>query len=170
MEYPFLRSDRLGLIHPAADVHTLGIIAIENLLQDCGYQAVEAGMKICRALDMPEARENADVLQQWIRAADISWLGISYRLDPGQGVRMVSSFVKMLRERRLFIRDGGKIKGLFFAGVLATVMSTIDSFAFAGAMNISHDIYSKFINNRSSGKYEYFLEQCYTRNDIYSSK
>jgi SSS family solute:Na+ symporter len=31
--------------------------------------------------------------------------------------------------------------GIFFAGLLASIMSTIDSFSFAGAINISHDIY-----------------------------
>ncbi|MFH1132279.1 MAG: sodium:solute symporter family protein, partial [Pseudomonadota bacterium] len=32
------------------------------------------------------------------------------------------------------------LKGFFFAGMLATVMSTIDSYCFVGAMTVSHDL------------------------------
>jgi hypothetical protein len=120
MAHPFLRSDRLGLIHPATDVHTLGITSIEYLLKECGYKTVIADMKTCRALDTPQVRENRDILQQWIHEANITYLGISYRLDPEQGVRMVSFLVKILRERHLLIQNGGKIKGIFFAGLPGT--------------------------------------------------
>jgi hypothetical protein len=120
MEYPILRSDRLGLIHPAADVHTLGITSIEHLLKDCGYPVFTADMTTCKALDAPEIRENGDILQRWLRETNITHLGISYRLDPEQGVRMVLSLVRVLRERHLLIQDGGKIKGLFFAGLPGT--------------------------------------------------
>ncbi|MBN2101370.1 MAG: sodium:solute symporter family protein [Candidatus Aenigmarchaeota archaeon] len=44
------------------------------------------------------------------------------------------------------------LQGLFFTGVIATVMSTIDSFTFLGAMNISHDIYRKIINPKADDK------------------
>jgi len=44
------------------------------------------------------------------------------------------------------------VKGLFFAGLLATVMSTIDSFTFLGAMNLAHDIYRKTFNPKASEK------------------
>lgn len=120
MQHQFLRSDRLGLIHPATDVHTLGITSIEQLLRECGYQAVVAETKICEALDMPEVKENGDTLQRWIGEANITHLGVSYRLDPEQGVRMILSLVRALRERHLFSRDGGKLKGLFFAGLPGT--------------------------------------------------
>jgi SSS family solute:Na+ symporter len=44
------------------------------------------------------------------------------------------------------------LKGLFVAGMLATLMSTIDSFTLVGAMNISNDIYSKLINKKADDK------------------
>lgn len=44
------------------------------------------------------------------------------------------------------------IKGLFLAGIIATVMSTIDSFTFAGAMNIAHDLYKRILNPEASEK------------------
>lgn len=42
------------------------------------------------------------------------------------------------------------LQGLFFTGILATIMSTIDSFTFLGAMNIGHDLYKKIINKKAS--------------------
>jgi len=44
------------------------------------------------------------------------------------------------------------IKGIFFAGLLATIMSTIDSFTFLGAMNISHDMYKKTFRKNATEK------------------
>ncbi|MCF7861006.1 sodium:solute symporter family protein [Candidatus Woesearchaeota archaeon] len=43
-------------------------------------------------------------------------------------------------------------KGFFFTGLIATIMSTIDSFTFLGAMNISHDLYYKIFNKKASEK------------------
>jgi hypothetical protein len=120
MNYPFHRNERLGLIHPASDVHTLGITSIQHLLKDCSYQAVVADIKTCRALDMPDVLGNGNILQKWIHEANLSYLGISYRLDPEQGVRMLLSLYRLLRKRQLLSRDGGKLKGLFFAGLPGT--------------------------------------------------
>ncbi len=44
------------------------------------------------------------------------------------------------------------IAGIFFAGLLASIMSTIDSFSFSGAMNISHDIYKNIVNKNATEK------------------
>jgi len=37
------------------------------------------------------------------------------------------------------------LKGLFFVGIIATIMSTIDSYCLVGGMTISHDIYHKVL-------------------------
>lgn len=42
--------------------------------------------------------------------------------------------------------------GLFLTGLIATVMSTIDSFTFLGAMNISHDLYRNIFKPKASEK------------------
>lgn len=42
--------------------------------------------------------------------------------------------------------------GIFFAGLLASIMSTVDSFSFAGAMNISHDIYKNILKKDATEK------------------
>ncbi len=44
------------------------------------------------------------------------------------------------------------LRGLFFAGVFATIMSTVDSFTFLGGMNISHDIYKSVLRPKASDK------------------
>jgi len=40
--------------------------------------------------------------------------------------------------------------GLFLTGLIATVMSTADSFTFLGAMNISHDLYKKVFRKNAT--------------------
>lgn len=42
------------------------------------------------------------------------------------------------------------VRGLFFTGMLATIMSTVDSFALSSAMNLSHDIYHKVFRPQAS--------------------
>ncbi len=44
------------------------------------------------------------------------------------------------------------ILGIFLTGLIATVMSTIDSFTFLGAMNISHDIYKHVLKPEATDK------------------
>jgi len=44
------------------------------------------------------------------------------------------------------------LKGLFFAGMLATIMSTIDSFSFVAATSLSHDVYKRYINPKASNQ------------------
>lgn len=44
------------------------------------------------------------------------------------------------------------ITGLFFAGLIATIMSTIDSFTLLGAMNISHDLFKNIFKKNASEK------------------
>jgi len=44
------------------------------------------------------------------------------------------------------------LRGLFFAGLIATVMSTIDSFTFLGAMNLAHDLYKKIFRPKAKEK------------------
>ena len=42
--------------------------------------------------------------------------------------------------------------GLFLTGLIATVMSTVDSFTFLGAMNISHDLYKNIFKKKATDK------------------
>ncbi len=49
------------------------------------------------------------------------------------------------------------ILGLFLTGLIATVMSTADSFTFLGAMNISHDLYKNIFRKKASEKQVIFM-------------
>jgi SSS family solute:Na+ symporter len=42
--------------------------------------------------------------------------------------------------------------GLFLTGLIATIMSTVDSFTFLGAMNISHDLYKNIFMPKATEK------------------
>jgi SSS family solute:Na+ symporter len=42
------------------------------------------------------------------------------------------------------------VLGLFLTGLIATVMSTVDSFTFLGAMNISHDLYKNIFKPKAT--------------------
>lgn len=44
------------------------------------------------------------------------------------------------------------VLGLFFAGLIASIMSTADSFSFASAMNLSHDLYKNVFKKDASEK------------------
>ncbi len=44
--------------------------------------------------------------------------------------------------------------GIFLTGLIATVMSTVDSFTLLGAMNISHDLYKSIFRPKSTEKQE----------------
>lgn len=46
--------------------------------------------------------------------------------------------------------------GVFLTGLIATIMSTADSFMFLGAMNLSHDLYKKTFKPEASEKKEMF--------------
>jgi len=47
--------------------------------------------------------------------------------------------------------------GLFLTGLIATVMSTADSFTFLGAMNISHDLYKNIFRKKATEKQVIFM-------------
>jgi solute:Na+ symporter, SSS family len=47
--------------------------------------------------------------------------------------------------------------GLFLTGLIATVMSTADSFTFLGAMNISHDLYKNIFRKKATDKQVIFM-------------
>jgi len=46
--------------------------------------------------------------------------------------------------------------GIFLTGLIATIMSTADSFMFLGAMSLSHDLYKKTFKPKASEKKEMF--------------
>jgi len=120
MRCPLAKNDRLGLLHPAIDVHTLGVSSIEQLVKLCGLRVVIADRTVCDSVDSDDEGNGTRTLKEWIHGTGITVLGFSYRLDPEDGERLFSRLVERLRRSHLFSSDGGPLKGLFFAGLPAT--------------------------------------------------
>jgi hypothetical protein len=108
-----------GLVRPAVDAHSLGIRAIADLLDECGCRAVIADEEVCGALCNLENRAHVETLERWVRSNGISALGLSYRLNPADGVRTLGALIARCQDRGLLAEDGGPIRRLFFAGLPA---------------------------------------------------
>ncbi len=106
-----------GLLRPAVDAHTLGLVSVSQLLNDCGFQTVMADAQVCQATGNPAAPENIAALTRWIRENRITQLGFSYRLDPREGVSLFGRLLHHLRTRGLLAEKGGPLVGLYFAGL-----------------------------------------------------
>lgn len=114
------KTERFGFLRPAIDAHTLGISAVGQLLQDCGYQVFVADGHTCTACDCPEAPESGATIERWLRQNRITYLGLSYRLDPQAGADVIGRLLHQMRVRRLFGDQGGPITAVYFAGLPET--------------------------------------------------
>lgn len=114
------RADRFGLARPALDAHTMGLTSLAQLLRECGYRCILADGATCTYLNAPDAPENLDGIAHWITAHAITVLGLSYRLDPQDGVRLAALLVNGLKTRRLLKEQGGPIRVVYFAGLPKT--------------------------------------------------
>ncbi len=112
--------DCVGLVRPAIDAHTLGLTALAQLLTDCGLRCVLADGPTSAHLDNPDRPDQLDGLIRWIRSQGITVLGISYRLDPQDGIRLVAQLAQGLKNRRLLAEQGGPLRALHFAGLPKT--------------------------------------------------
>ena len=109
--------DRLGLVHPSIDVHTLGISSVEQVLSDCGIAVIAADAQVNEAIGRVDDAGSARVIRDWIYGNHITSIGFSYRLDPDEGLRYFSNFMETLDLIHAFIPDGGYVRSLFFAGL-----------------------------------------------------
>ena len=114
------RDDRFGFVHPGLDVHTLGITSIAQILSDCGFQSFIADAVVCEAVNKPHDSRNADIIRKWVMENRITILGFSYRLDPNEGATLFAGLNRELKAGRLFSRQGGRIRAVYFAGLPET--------------------------------------------------
>ncbi len=122
------KGDRLyGLIKPELDAHTLGIQSVVELLLSCGQELLLAPPEIGAALDLYEHEVKRRAVLNWIVEKGINRLGISYRLDEQEGVRMVGQLLEALKDQRLFSFQGGPIDLFFFAGLPAACDAILEA-------------------------------------------
>lgn len=112
--------ETVGLVKPAVDAHTLGLATVRSLLHECGYRCVEADERINRALDGPLRAEEAQIIEEWVRAENITRIGLSYRLDPSDGVEKLERLVWALAIRGVLSDKGGPVRALYFGGLPET--------------------------------------------------
>lgn len=115
--YKVSQNDVIGLIKPAIDAHTLGILAFAQILRDCGIRVEIADEDASKELDALVGRPSIERLVRWVRAKGIDVLGFSYRLDPDRGVELFAQLVEHLKSAKMLAKDGGPIKALWFAGL-----------------------------------------------------
>jgi len=108
---------RYGLIKPALDAHTLGINSAAELLRECGYDVLIADDYIAEAMNDYKHEVRRRVVVEWIKEKNVNRLGLSYRLDQEDAVRMVGYLIEELKKARLFKFQDGQIEYIFFAGL-----------------------------------------------------
>ena len=112
-----LDSEVFGFLKTEVDVHTMGMSTMSNLLRECGYKTVIAPAEVMRAASDVRKVNNIGLLIKWINDNNISRLSFSYRLDPIEGRDYFCNIFYQLKGRKMFIEDGGIIKGISFAGL-----------------------------------------------------
>ncbi len=120
MPYRLSEQDKLGLIRPAWDAHSLGISALSQLLAECGISVCLADCGLMAVLEHIEREESGRALRAWILGNGISALGFSYRLDPEDGLGAFTRLYAFLRSASLLAEDGGPLRSLYFAGLPPT--------------------------------------------------
>ncbi len=127
---PLLNTETVGLVKPASDAHTLGMLSVASLLAECGVRVIMAGSEVAAAVETLDNTAARDCLEAWLRRHQISRLGFSYRLDPPQGVALMGGLRQALVDRRLFAAqgEGGRLQGLYFAGLPETCRRVHEAF------------------------------------------
>lgn len=106
-----------ALLKTAFDAHTMGIYSAASLLSDCGYTVLIASEQLQEALEKISEDSSQDLLISWLKENYVTKVGISYRLDPDDGVNIFGRFITMLKKKRMFESDDAQIRFVFFAGL-----------------------------------------------------
>lgn len=129
--------DTVGFIHPAIDIHTLGISSASELLQACGISTVIADHEVCQAIENPQPAQDA-LVQRWVRNHGLTALGFSYRLDPEDGLRFFRQFVDLVNRCSLRAPQG-PVRALYFAGLPETCALVSQEFPWVAAVFIGDE-------------------------------
>ena len=132
--YTLSNTDVVGIVKPALDVHTLGILSFVQILRDAGIRTELANDEVNKEIDrLPCEEPHLDNLARWIRMAHIDVLGFSYRLDPTRGVEIFRQLVDYLQQTGLLARNGGQIVALWFAALPSACAQVVERVPFVDA-------------------------------------
>jgi hypothetical protein len=112
--------DVFAFIKPSLDAHTLGVNSVAELLNDCNYKVIVAEKSIEDAMNNFKYEVNKNLIFNWLKYQKVTRIGLSYRLDQDEAVKMVGQFVKELRDANMLAYQGGNIQSLYFAGLPST--------------------------------------------------
>lgn len=143
--YKVRQTDVIGLVKPAIDAHTLGILSFAQILRDCGIRVEIADEDVGKEIDVIAERASIDTLIRWIRVRKVDVLGFSYRLDPERGVELFARLVGLLQRAKLLARDGGPLKALWFAGLPPACDAVIQRLPFVDAVFRGDETYQEIL-------------------------
>ncbi|OQB25414.1 MAG: hypothetical protein BWY11_00373 [Firmicutes bacterium ADurb.Bin182] len=112
-----LHKEPYVFVKPSLDAHTLGINQAAELLRSCGYDVIVGDETVENALSGLESETNRELLSEWLRQKGAVCVGISYRLDAEEAVKIVGYMMNELEKKRMLSYQGGPIKAVFFAGL-----------------------------------------------------
>ncbi|NLI65299.1 MAG: cobalamin-binding protein [Tissierellia bacterium] len=95
----------------------MGVNTAAELLRECGFEVLIADERISMAIGEYRHEASRRKVLDWILANNISHLGISYRLDKDDAVRMVGYLLEELKSSNLLSYQDGPIKHIYFAGL-----------------------------------------------------
>jgi len=112
-----LDTDIFAFIKPSLDAHTLGVNSAAELLRQCGYKVIIGDDAIDKAMNDFRYEANRKLVLDWLRENRINRIGISYRLDQDEAVKMMGYFMHELESNGMLHYQGGPIRGVFYGGL-----------------------------------------------------
>ncbi|MBN2018004.1 MAG: cobalamin-binding protein [Candidatus Cloacimonetes bacterium] len=110
--------NRFGILKPSIDAHTLGIVTISQILEQCDFNVIVGDQYIEKAVDNISHDTYFKVIENWILDNHLSHLGFSYRLDPIEGVELFNILMyKIIKSTRLLQTNKNLSTNLYFAGL-----------------------------------------------------
>ena len=113
-------ADRIGFLDPAAESRPLGGLAIEQMLEACGFEAIRAGREICEAAVKASSATAARSLGDWMKGEGVTVVVYGCREEPEFALRLLSYFLVALKSTCSLATEGGRVRTLFFAGLPET--------------------------------------------------
>lgn len=116
-----MRKDNSSAIYAflktAHDAHTIGIQSAASLLLDCGYKVIRADEQVEMALSHITDERAREELIDWISRNNINRVGLTYRLDKTDALRIFGYFIEELKKKQMLASQGGPVDAIFFGGL-----------------------------------------------------